>query len=151
MSDNGGTFLISDSQLINEKFLEDINNLLNIGEIPNLYIGDEKESMLTDVKEKHKLSISGISPLWEYFVGRCKNNLHIVLCLNPIGDKLRTRLRNFPSLISCTSPIWVQPWSKEALKEVANFTLEADAKDLMLSDEMVDKISEICLGFHQTV
>ena len=36
-------------------FLEDINNLLNIGEIPNLFIGDDKESMLMDMKDKHKL------------------------------------------------------------------------------------------------
>ena len=55
MDDNGGTFLISDSQLINEKFLEDLNNLLNIGEIPNLFVGEEKESMLVDMKDKHKL------------------------------------------------------------------------------------------------
>ena len=55
MQDKGGVFLLSDSQLINEKFLEDINNLLNIGEIPNLFIGDDKESMLMDMKDKNKL------------------------------------------------------------------------------------------------
>jgi dynein heavy chain len=30
-------FLLSDTQIINEAFLEDINNILNNGEIPNLY------------------------------------------------------------------------------------------------------------------
>ena len=29
------------------------------------------------------------------------------MCLSPIGDKLRLRLRSFPSLVSCSSPIWV--------------------------------------------
>jgi dynein heavy chain len=29
-------FTLTDSQIINETFLEDINNVLNTGEIPNL-------------------------------------------------------------------------------------------------------------------
>lgn len=31
--------------------MEDVNNLLNIGEIPNLFAGDEKESLLDDLRE----------------------------------------------------------------------------------------------------
>lgn len=31
-------FLFSDTQIIMESFVEDINNILNNGEIPNLYI-----------------------------------------------------------------------------------------------------------------
>lgn len=118
-------FLISDAQLVHERFLEDINNLLNIGEIPNLYPPDERENLLADVKdlaEKLRLPLSPMQ-LWEFFVSRCKLNLHIVLCLSPIGEKLRARLRSFPSLVSCTSPIWVQPWAEGALREVAMHTL----------------------------
>jgi dynein heavy chain len=36
--DNAATmFLMNDTQIINETFLEDINNILNNGKIPNLY------------------------------------------------------------------------------------------------------------------
>jgi dynein heavy chain len=35
-------FLFSDTQIVKESFLEDINNLLNSGEIPNLFPPDEK-------------------------------------------------------------------------------------------------------------
>lgn len=35
-------FLFSDTQIVRESFLEDINNLLNSGEIPNLFAPDEK-------------------------------------------------------------------------------------------------------------
>lgn len=45
-------FLISESQIVNESFLEDINNLLNIGEIPNLFQNDEKENLVDDIKEQ---------------------------------------------------------------------------------------------------
>lgn len=35
-------FLFSDTQIVRESFLEDINNLLNSGEVPNLFPTDEK-------------------------------------------------------------------------------------------------------------
>ena len=35
-------FLFSDTQIKNEAFVEDINNLLNSGEVPNMYPSDEK-------------------------------------------------------------------------------------------------------------
>lgn len=34
-------FLFSDTQLVDESFLEDINNILSSGEVPNLYKQDE--------------------------------------------------------------------------------------------------------------
>jgi dynein heavy chain len=34
--------LFSDTQIVRESFLEDINNLLNSGEVPNLFPVDEK-------------------------------------------------------------------------------------------------------------
>lgn len=33
-----------------ESFLEDINNLLNIGEVPNLWAVEDYEEILTDVR-----------------------------------------------------------------------------------------------------
>lgn len=35
-------FLFSDTQIKNEAFVEDINNLLNSGEVPNMFPTDEK-------------------------------------------------------------------------------------------------------------
>lgn len=43
---------------------------------------------------------NGASPakesIWQYFVTKCSVNLHVVLCMSPTGDTLRTRCRNFP-------------------------------------------------------
>lgn len=35
-------FLFSDTQIINESFVEDINNMLNSGEVPNIFPNDER-------------------------------------------------------------------------------------------------------------
>jgi dynein heavy chain, axonemal len=44
------TFLFSDTQIVKESFLEDINNLLNIGEVPNLWAVEDFEEILTDIR-----------------------------------------------------------------------------------------------------
>jgi dynein heavy chain len=48
-------FLFSDTQIKNESFVEDINMILNTGDVPNLYSADEKseilESMQTAVRD----------------------------------------------------------------------------------------------------
>ena len=35
------SFLFTDTQIVKEGFLEDINNLLNSGEVPNIFDSDE--------------------------------------------------------------------------------------------------------------
>lgn len=42
-------FLFSDSQIVFGSFLEDINNLLNSGEIPNLFGSDDKQSIFEEL------------------------------------------------------------------------------------------------------
>ncbi len=39
--------------------------------------------------------------VWQYFVNKSANNLHIVLGMSPVGDTLRTRCRNFPGETQC--------------------------------------------------
>ena len=50
------------------------------------------------------------SPLamYNFFVERIRQNLHIVLTMSPIGDAFRDRLRKFPSLINCCTIDWFQ-------------------------------------------
>ena len=43
-------FLLADSQITDESFLEDVNNLLNTGEVPNLYAMDEQAAVLELVR-----------------------------------------------------------------------------------------------------
>lgn len=45
------TFLLIDSQIVEEEFLEDVNNILNSGEVPNLFEGDEFEKIVLDARD----------------------------------------------------------------------------------------------------
>jgi len=59
-------FVFSDNDVVNELFLEDINNLLNSGEVPNIFTNDEikdvKEAMRKEAKRLKKPETSDV--LW---------------------------------------------------------------------------------------
>jgi len=113
-TDNHAVFLFSDTQIKQESFLEDINNLLNAGEVPNLYPTDEKaeicEKMRQLDRQRDKTKQTDGSPvaLFNFFVQRVRDQLHIVLAMSPIGDAFRNRLRKFPSLVNCCTIDWFQ-------------------------------------------
>ncbi len=46
--------------------------------------------------------------MYNFFIERVKQNLHVVLAMSPIGDAFRSRLRMFPSLINCCTIDWFQ-------------------------------------------
>lgn len=48
------TFVMTDSQIKEEGFLEDINNILNTGEVPNIFPSDEKADVCESVRPAAK-------------------------------------------------------------------------------------------------
>ena len=82
--------------------------------------------------------------LFNFFVNGCKENLHIMLCMSPIGDAFRNRLRQFPALINCCTIDWFQPWPEDALEMVANKFLE----DVEMNDNERKEVVPICQYFH---
>lgn len=69
-----------------------------LGMVPALFPDEEKESVLSQIRDE--ASKNGMGPakesIWQYFITKSANNLHIVLGMSPVGDTLRTRCRNFP-------------------------------------------------------
>ncbi|XP_030074215.1 dynein axonemal heavy chain 10 [Microcaecilia unicolor] len=115
-------FLFTDAHVAEEGFLELINNMLTSGMVPALFPDDEKESVLSQVRDE--ANKNGVGPakesVWQFFVNKSANNLHIVLGMSPAGDTLRTRCRNFPGLVNNTGIDWFLPWPPQALHAVAN-------------------------------
>jgi len=118
-------FLFTDSQIVCEDMLEDINNVLNSGEIPNLFPQDELDRIVSDMFPvcKEKGIPETRDNCYNYFVQRVREMLHIVLCMSPVGDALRVRCRQFPSLINCTTIDWFMRWPESALISVAQHFL----------------------------
>ena len=117
VDENPTVLLLTDSQLDQDFFYEDINNILNIGEVPNLYKSDDQDIIVNELQAKfakQKKSM-GSAALWEAFLSNCKSKLHLVICASAIGESLRLRMRAFPSLINCSSIIWHLPWSGSSL------------------------------------
>lgn len=143
-------FLFSDTQIKDEAFVEDLNNLLNMGQVPNLFAADELMAIADGLASRLKeLGVSDTSPasVWKLFVAQCRANLHAVLCMSPIGDAFRTRLRKFPSLVNCTTIDWYTPWPEEGLETVANSFFAT----LALDDAARASAVKACCFIHESV
>jgi dynein heavy chain len=148
------TFLFSDTQIKNETFVEDINNMLNNGEVPNIFPADERNAVCEAVRPFARQVYGKASAdmtlqeLYAFFIRRVKQNLHIVLAFSPIGEAFRDRLRKFPALINCCTIDWFTAWPSDALIAVAERFLATVKFD---SDKTRSSIVTICQKFHQDV
>ncbi|KAK3546101.1 hypothetical protein QTP70_022875 [Hemibagrus guttatus] len=144
-------FLFNDTQIVDESFLEDINNILSSGEVPNLYKPDEFEeiqSALIESARKDNVSETADS-MFNYLIERVRNNLHIVLCMSPVGDPFRNRIRQYPALVNCTTIDWFSEWPQDALLEVAERFL--DGLTLGNEEGIQTKVACIFVTMHQSV
>jgi dynein heavy chain len=117
----GTCFILTDGQIVNERMMVFLNDMLATGNIPDIFTKDIKDEFSNAVRNDCKQA--GITDtaenLWSYFVEKSRKYLHLCLCFSPVGDKFRIRARQFPALISCTCFDYFHPWPAEALISVA--------------------------------
>ncbi|XP_029642789.1 dynein heavy chain 12, axonemal-like isoform X2 [Octopus sinensis] len=144
------SFLITDTQIKEERFLEDIDSLLNTGAVPNLFTAEERGEVLELVRPAaqagNKSEELSLLALFAFFVNRCRLNLHIIIAFSPIGDAFRNRLRQFPSLINCCTIDWFQAWPQDALERVAMKYLQ----EVKISKPNRITTVQICQYFHES-
>lgn len=123
-------FLFGDQHVAEEGFLELINNMLTSGMVPALFADEEKEGILGQIRDEAVRNGAGLAKesVWQYFVTKCSNNLHIVLAMSPVGETLRTRCRNFPGLVNNAIIDWFMPWPEQALFAVATSYLSREVR-----------------------
>ena len=114
-------FILTDSQITDDKFLVYINDILSSGWIPELFQKDELDGILGKVRAEAKNAgyLDTPDQLFEFFLDKARKNLHLALCFSPVGDAFRFRARKFPGIINCTSMDWFHEWPKDALIDVA--------------------------------
>ncbi|KAJ9505503.1 hypothetical protein QJQ45_023787, partial [Haematococcus lacustris] len=143
-------FLFTDNHIVSEAFVEDINNLLNSGEISGLFAQDERERVLADIRQW--IVDNGIEEtrdaMWRAFINRVRDNLHIVLAMSPVGEAFRARCRQFPSLINCCTIDWFSAWPSDALLSVSQRFLSSQQ---LGGDAMNAAVSAMCVDIHQGV
>ena len=119
-------FLITDSQIVNEKFLVYINGIITSGWIPDLFPKEDIDNILGSIANEAKSA--GVPDTPEarisYFVSKVKRNLHVVFAFSPVGDIFRIRARRFPGLVNNTVIDQFHPWPRDALVSVAERFLE---------------------------
>ena len=137
--------------------VEDINNILNSGDVPNLYNVEDQENISTACRPdvlKKRLPPTKINIMSAY-LSRVKKNIHCVLCFSPMGDAFRNRLRMFPALSNCTTIDWFSEWPSEALQSVGLRAItqggkEGDKDPLSLGDTLMGVV-EFFKAAHQTI
>ena len=146
-------FLFIDTQIVHKSFLEDINNILNTGDVPGLFPADEMNKICEDLRPfvKH-LGLETRDELQAEFVRRVRDNMHMILCMSPVGDSLRIQCREFPALINCTTIDWFSAWPLEALLSVSEMFLEevqvgTETAEAALKD-MRSRVARMCAEIH---
>jgi dynein heavy chain len=144
------TFLFVDTQIINEQMLEDLNNVLNGGDVPGLYKKEDFEAIDKTGRQiciENGLAVNKMN-MFGCYVKRIKRNMHMIIAMSPLGGAFVERCRKFPSMINCSTIDWFSEWPEEALLGVGRGQILLAEVDL--GDDL-DACVEMFKVIHQSV
>ena len=150
LQDKPVVFMFDDTQIVFEAMTEDVNAILNSGDVPNLYQTEDLDAIAQACKEdcvRKRLPQTKLN-LFSMYLTRVRRNIHVVLTMSPIGEAFRERMRKFPSIVNCCTIDWFSAWPDEALQSVATRAFIESNTDL--GDHTQDVV-DVCKGVHQAV
>ncbi|KAK2964418.1 putative Dynein axonemal heavy chain 6 [Blattamonas nauphoetae] len=158
-------FLLNDTQIASESFLEDINCILSSGDVPGLFDAQQKDIILK--KLRASAGRDGKVPenpdaAMQFLINRVRDQLHIVMCMSPIGNTFRNRCRMFPSLVNCCTIDWVDNWPESALLSVAMRSFQTahlgtdpvhklKDKDRTTDVVLAERIAKVAVTIHKSI
>mmetsp|Transcript_20737 Transcript_20737/g.31926 ORF Transcript_20737/g.31926 Transcript_20737/m.31926 type:complete len:155 (-) Transcript_20737:4413-4877(-) len=123
--------------------------MLNSGVVPNLYTNEELGKIREEIRRPFKKAGNTIETpdlMNEFFFNNIKDNLHLSICMSPIGNAFRDYCRMYPALINNTTMDWFMGWPADALQEVAlKFIGNMD-----LDESFQTGLAELCSYAHRT-
>ncbi len=157
-------FLLSENDILEDKYMEDISNILTSGEVPGLYNSDEMREIRDKISELMRKDIHQMSSMsnmgtvgqqqlaemqeltYSKFIQNVADNLHVVLCFSPTGLKFRNYSRQYPGILNACTTIYFLGWPEYALTEVAKrFVKETD-----LPEKQKDGIANTIAFLHSS-
>ena len=146
--------LISDEQIVHSSFWEDVNGFLGCGEIPNLWEADEYERIIGECRPL--AADAGIPDrrdrIYDWFVSRVRDNVHLVLTMSPNADSFSERIRMFPALVSCCTIDWHFSWPRNALLDVAeHFMRDIDLSGASETGDVSAALTSATVDVHESV
>ena len=89
----GVMFLFTDSQIVDERMLVYINDLLSSGEIPDLFPQEDRDEIVNALRSETKSLglLDTAENCWATFIQKVKTNLHMVFTASPVGENFRVR------------------------------------------------------------
>merc|ERR1719160_397822 len=150
---NQVTFLLTDAEVKHEGFLEYMNSILATGEIAGLFQKDERDGMCGEVRNDFVRDYPGADEnlvnMYQYFLDRLRDNLHLIFCFSPVNAKFPIRAQKFPAVFSNVNINWFLPWPEEALIAVSSAFLESYEIDA--PQEKRQKLYELMGSFQAKV
>lgn len=124
LQNEGMVLLLTDSQIVDERMMVPVNDVLAGADVADLYPPEDREEIVTAMRAEAKAA--GLEDsndvCWRLFMQRARANLHVVLTASPVGDALRLRSQRFLATINATVVDWVHPWPEASLHRFAKGT-----------------------------
>lgn len=141
-------FLLNEMELKKEEYLQDIDSLLTLSEIANVFSVHEEYEILELVRivaQNGNKNVDVSSQMvYDFFISRCREKLHLILCFSPIGETFREKVHMYPSLLKHCSVHWFDSWPKEALEMIS----EKYMRQMDLPEEVKFPVKFACQYFH---
>ena len=87
----GTCFILTDGQIVNERMMVFLNDMLASGNIPDVFTKDVKDEFINSVRNDAKQAGVMETPenLWEFFIEKSRKYLHLCLCFSPVRFHLQ--------------------------------------------------------------
>ncbi|XP_035872076.1 dynein heavy chain 14, axonemal [Phyllostomus discolor] len=144
--------MVSNVTLDQEALLEDLNSIISLGKIPDMFENEELDSLVLKIRSAAEQTsyMDNKEALFSFFQKRILKNLHIFMIMSPTGPHLRQNCRAYPSMICACTIDWYEKWSEEALLLVANSFLR-EKVDLEHRGNLKEKLAPTCVQIHRSI
>jgi len=148
-------FIITESDIKEETFLEYINQVLMTGEVAGLFPREELDALVNDIRPAMRAEQPGVPDtadnLYAFFMNRVRDKLHLVLCFSPVGPRFARWAQQFPGLINGCAVDWFLPWPQKALLSVSSKLLGSNTELGALPSSQMAAIQTLMASVHERV